>query len=222
MGIWKDIIGTTLNAFRLGITGNTIDTNAGRVRVRDSGNAAFAPIAASRMDVAGNDIVLQSEAANTYTLRRPASQSAPLTLTLPSNAGTAGQVISTDGAGNLNFVSAGNTADRVGVDTTTIAFGSTATVNLFTLPANAVVNCVRVIIDTAFNGTPSLSVGIAGSTSKYLASNQVSLTQPATTVFEIYPGLAPVGTTEALIASYSPGSATAGSARIEVYYCNPA
>ncbi len=221
MSIWKDLIGTVLTSFKIGLTGNTIDTNAGRLRVRDTGNTAFSAIATLRADVTGDTLVLNSESANTYTLRRPVAQAVPLALIFPATAGSAGQVMGTDGNGNLSFVSAGSTADREGIDTTTLAFGDTSPKPMFTLPANAVVNSIRVTIDTAFNGTPTISVGTSGSVSKYVASNQVDIKQPAATIFEIYPGLTPVGTTETLQITYAAGGATTGSARIEVFYCNP-
>jgi hypothetical protein len=221
MSIWKDLIGTVLTSFKIGLTGNTLDTVSGRLRVRDSSNAAFSAIATLRPDVSGDTIVLNSESANTYTLRRPASQAAPLSVTFPNTAGSAGQVVQTDGAGTWTYVSAGSTADREGVDTTALAFGDTSPKNMFTLPANAVVNSVRVTIDTAFTGTPTISVGTSASPSKYLASSQVDLKQAANTQFEIYPAIAPVGTTEALQIAYASGGATAGSARVEVFYCNP-
>jgi hypothetical protein len=129
--------------------------------------------------------------------------------------------LSTNGAGILSFISAGSTADRVGCDTTTLAFGDTSPKAMFTLPANAVVNCVRVTIDTTFNGTPTLSVGTSGTPSKYVASTQVDLKQPALTQFEIYPAIAANASTEALQITYAAGGATAGSARVELFYCNP-
>jgi hypothetical protein len=92
---------------------------------------------------------------------------------------------------------------------------------MFTLPANAVVSEIAVVVDTSFNGTPSLSVGITGTLSKYLSSTQVDLTQPATTTFEIQPGMASVGTTEAIIFTYAAGGASAGAARILVSYSIP-
>jgi hypothetical protein len=221
MSIWKDLIGTVLTSFKIGLVGNTIDTNAGRLRVRDNTNTAFSAIAALRADVTGDTFVLSSESANTYTLRRPAAQTAPLTITLPATAGTAGQAVVTDGTGGWSYASTASTADREGVDTTSIAFGDTSPKPMFTLPANAVVNSIRVTVDTTFNGTPTLSIGTSGSVSKYVASNQIDLKQPSATIFEIYPGLAPVGTTEALQITYAAGGATAGNARVEVFYCNP-
>ena len=66
-----------------------------------------------------------------------------------------------------------------------------------------------------------MSIGISGTTSKYMGSTQVDLTAAAATVFEVEPGLAAVGATENLIATYSAGSASAGAARILVDYVIP-
>lgn len=80
---------------------------------------------------------------------------------------------------------------------------------------------VRVIIDTPFTGTPSLSVGIAGNTSKYLASNQVDLKGIAGDRYEAYPGTPTPGAPEALQIAYTAGGAAAGAARVEVEYAVP-
>jgi hypothetical protein len=67
-----------------------------------------------------------------------------------------------------------------------------------------------------------MSVGTSGSASKYLASTQVDLKDAAAAkAYEVYPALAPVGTTEALQISYSAGGATAGAARVELDYVVP-
>jgi hypothetical protein len=90
---------------------------------------------------------------------------------------------------------------------------------MLTLPANAVVEAVRIIVDTAFNGTPSVSIGISGTLSKYFAASSVDLL--TTGLYEDYPALASVGTTESIIATYSAGSASVGSARLELDYVIP-
>jgi hypothetical protein len=92
---------------------------------------------------------------------------------------------------------------------------------MFTLPSGAVITAVRVVVDTPFNGAPSLSVGITGTTSKYMSSTQVDLTADAKTVFEVEPGEPAPGGAENLIATYAAGGATAGSARILVDYVIP-
>jgi hypothetical protein len=119
----------------------------------------------------------------------------------------------------FEFISSGSTAGKSTKDTTTLAFGSSSPLSLFTLPANAVIASIRIIVDTAFNGTPSLSIGITGTTSKYVASTQVDLTVARS--YEIYPDLVAAGSTEALIATYAASGASSGSARILVDYSIP-
>jgi hypothetical protein len=222
MSAWKDLFGTLLTKFQIGLTGNTLKSGTGgRLEIRDTNDSAFSPLAANRVDVAGNDIIIGSEGANTLTLRRNGTQSSAVTWTFPATAGTAGQALGTDGSGNITFIAIAGGSDKVSSDVTTLAFGDTSPKSMFTLPANAVINAVRVNIDTAFNGSPTMSVGTSGATSKYVATTQVDLKRAAGTVFEIYPGLTPVGTSEALQIAYSAGGATVGAARVEVFYDIP-
>lgn len=231
MGIWKNLIGTTLAKFQLGVGGVNIKSVASKLRARNAGDSADAPVVGSVLGASGNDIELNESAAGSgadwkFILRRPSSgMSEARTLVMPSGnpaVGQALQVLSySGGVVTLDYltVAAGN--DKTVVDTTSLAFGTTSPLSMFTLPANAVVMLVKVIIDTAFNGTPSVSVGVSGTTSKYLGTSDVDLTAAAGTVFEIAPGLTANVSTEALIATYSAGSASAGAARILVEYVIP-
>jgi hypothetical protein len=116
---------------------------------------------------------------------------------------------------------AASTAQLLSLDTTSLAHGSSSTVSMFTLPANAVVEYVAVIVDTAFDGTPSMSVGLSGSASKYLASTQVDMAATAKTIFRVHPGEPASVSTEALEIAYTAGAATTGAARIVVAYAVP-
>ena len=222
-----DFIGTSANSFKIAIAGVLLKNSGGNLIVRNTTDAADAEITASKLNNSGDTLVLNSDAVSSgadfaITLARPSTgMTAAYTYKFPISAGSPGQVQSTDGSGNTSWITIASGADKISSDTTNLAFGTTSPLTLFTLPINAVIEAVRVVIDTAFNGTPSLSIGITGTTSKYMASTQVDLTAAATTIFEVYPGRASVGTTEALIATYSAGSASAGAARIEVDYVVP-
>lgn len=228
-GRFLDVLGTTYNKLQLGIDTAALNIKAvsNKVRARNKADSADAPLVGSVIAASGDFLELNEDAAGSgadykMTLARPATgMSAAVTLTFPATAGTAAQALTTDGSGVLNWTTIAAGTDKVVTDTTSLAFGSTSPTSMFTLPANAVISEVAVIIDTAFNGTPSLSVGITGTLSKYLSSTQVDLTQPATTTFEIQPGMASVGTTEALIFTYAAGGASAGAARILVSYSIP-
>lgn len=244
MGMFKDLFGTVKSYFRIGLTGPRLKNNGGALNVRNAGDSADAAITAGAAtlsgaltatvaNLTGETVTINSDAAGAgadwaYALTRPTSgMTAAVTLTLPVDDGTNGQVLQTNGTGTLSWASAGSTADLDHYETTSLAFGSGATVSMFTLPAGAVISHIEIVIDTAFDGTgptPSMSVGInGGSASKYVAATEVDLTMAAATVFDISPGLPAPGGTEALeIAFTAGGGASAGAARAIVHYANPA
>jgi len=225
--IWQDLLGTTKTFLRIGFSGPRLKDVSGNLAIRNPGDSADAELTTAKLNVSGNAVDLNSDAAGAgvdwkYTLQRPSSgMGAAVTLTLPPDDGSPDQVLKTDGSGVLSWTSAASTEASDKIDTTTLAFDATSPVAMFTLPANAVIEKIQVIIDTAFDGTPSASVGIAGTVSKYLAATEIDLTMPATTVFEIHPGVVAPGGTEALIITYAQGGATAGSARFLVFYAIP-
>ena len=236
MGVIKDIIGNITGNFQFGIGGPRIKRNGTALEARNAADNALANLVAAILtangvSVTGDDLVLNSDASGagsdrTMTLRRPsAGMSQNIVVVMPANDPAPGQALTVasfaGGVVTLEYSTIAGGTDKVVCDTTSLAFGASSPVAMFTLPANAVVKKVQVIIDTAFNGAPSLSIGISGTTSKYMGSTQVDLTAAAATVFEVDPGLAAVGATESLIATYSAGSASAGAARILVDYVIP-
>lgn len=228
MGLFSDLWGTTKAYFKIGgTTGVMLKNSSGNLLVRNTGDSTDAAITTSKANISGDSIDLNSDAAGSgadwkYTLARPSSgMSAAVTLTFPVDDGTSGQVLSTDGSGNLSFIAAGNTALCLKMDTTTLAFNSSSPVAMFSTGAGDIIDHVDVVIDTSFDSTPTMSVGIVGTTSKYMGTTDVDLTAVAGTVFTVHPGLDAQGA-EALIITYSPASASAGSARVIVFYGVPA
>lgn len=225
--IWQDLLGTTKAFLRIGLTGPRLKNVSGNLAVRNPGDSADAEATMSKLNVSGNVLDINSDAAGSgadwkYTLQRPSSgMAAAVTLTFPPTDGSPGQALVTDGSGVLTFEDAASTASSDKVDTTDLAFGDSSPVSMFTLPANAVIEKIQVIIDESFDDTPSASVGISGTVSKYLAAGDIDLTQPAGTVFEVHPGVEAPGGTEALIITYAAGSASAGAARFLVFYSIP-
>lgn len=225
MGRFSDLFGTSLAYFKIGITGPRIKNDSGVVAIRNNADGADANLRAALVQVSGNSLELNSDAAGSgadrkFTLARPASgMSADVTLTLPPSAGSAGQALVSDGSGNLSFQDAGSTANCDKIDTTALAFGSSSPVAMFTTGANDIITKIQVIVDTAFDGTaPSLSIGISGTASKYMGANEIDLKTVG--IYEVHPGLAAQGA-EALIATYSADSSAAGAARILVHRATP-
>lgn len=227
-GLFSDLWGTTKSYFKVGgTTGVRLKNNAGDLLVRNTGDTADAAITTSKVNVSGDLIDINSDAAGAgadwkYTLRRPATgMGAAVDLTLPVDDGTAGQVLATDGNGLLSWASAGSTSMADKLDTTSLAFGSGSPVALLTTGAGDIVDYIDFVIDTAFDSTPTVSVGIAGTVSKYSGTGDVDLTAAAGTVFTVHPGLNAQGA-ESLIATYSASAATVGAARIIIHYATPA
>lgn len=231
MGVFKDLLGTVRSSFQIGIGGARIKNNGGVLESKNAADSAYAAVAALLFKTYGNDFELNSGAAGSgadwkFTFKRPSTgMTHALNVTMPSGDPAVGQAITVASFSGDDIVlqwttiAAGN--DKTVTDTTSLAFGTSSPAAMFTLPANAVVTLVQVVVDTAFDGTPSLSIGITGSTSKYMPSTALDLTAAATTVFEFVPGLTADGSTNALIATYSAGGASAGAARILVSYCIP-
>lgn len=229
-GTFRDLLGTLFNTFQLGLGGPKLKANGGSVEARSAADDAYAAIRAALVSVYGNDIEINAGAAGSgadwkMTLRRPSTgMTHNLAVVMPGADPSPGQALTvaslTGDVITLQWTTVAVGTDKLVVDTTTIAFGSTSPVAMFSLPVGAIVEKLQVIVDTPFNGTPSLSIGVTGTTSKYLASTQADLTAAAGTVFEVAPGQA-AGAGEALIATYAAGSATAGSARVLVAYVIP-
>ncbi len=219
--------GTQNSAFQLdAVTGGVkIKDVAGNLAVRNAGDTADATVTGSEFLASGDTgLVINSNATATgadwsFTLSRPATgMTSNLSWTLPSTAGTSGFVLSTDGAGNLSWVASSSGA----TDTTVqipLAFGSAATVSVMTLPANAVIESLEMVVDTAFDGTPTASVGTTTNNSKYMGSGDMNLNVAAG--WSVNPNVAADTASEALNIYYTAGGATVGAARLLLTYSIP-
>lgn len=230
MSIWTDLLGTTKDFFRIGRTGPRLKNVAGNLVVRNPGDSADAEVTASVVRVSGESLELNSDAAGTgndrkLILQRNAVSGGDLTIIFPGGKATDGYFLrqkagTAAGVLEFEFVPPSTSSSQVTSDTTSLAFGSGATVPLLTLSSSAVIDKIQIISDTPFNGTPSASIGIAGNTSKYAAATDIDLAAPAGTVTEIHPGLPAPGAPEALIISFAAGGASAGAARVIIYYAD--
>ena len=198
--------------------------SSGNLAVRNSGDSADAQITASKLNNTGDDIAVGTT--DVLTMSKNSSQSGALQVIWPAAKATDGQVLAQkagtgSGVIEFEFVSAASTASADKCDTTSLAFNSSGTVNMFSTGAADIIDKMQVIVDTAFDGTnPSMSIGISGSVSKYMASSQVDLTTVG--VYEVNPGKTAQGA-EALITTFTAGGgATAGAARVLVYFNTPA
>ena len=234
MGLFQDLWGTTKSYFQIAIGGVKLENDSGNLVVKDNAGDE-SDITVKKAFVQGDSIELNSDAAGSaadwrYTLQRPATgMTEEVTITLPPTHGSPGQVLAdVAGDGVLSFVDPDATSPLLTCDTTTLNWNSAAEVTMFNLPVGALVEKIKVIIDTAFDGTvaATMSVGTTGAgAAKYMASNQVNLKGTAKDVYEVNPGEPEVaGSPEALVITFaaaSGGSPSAGSARVMVFYATP-
>ena len=229
-GSWQDLFGTMLSYFKIGGTsGVRLKNSSGNLLVRNTGDTGDAEVTTSKIHVSGDVVEINSDAAAsgadwTMTLERPTTgMTAATRFILPTTPGSVGQVLQTDGntPTQMSWVSAASTAACTTRDTTPLVFGSSSPVTMFTLPANAVIEKVTVIVDTAFNGTaPTMTVGISGTTSKYVGATDVDLKTAGQYI--VHNSSIANGSTEALIITYSADSSSVGAARVLVDYSVPA
>lgn len=209
---WRKLRGIIGGMIQLGIGGPNLKNNAGVVEVKNAADSAYANLYA-------RDIQLNDGDTNRVAIKS-AALSANWDWTLPPDDGSPSQVLQTDGAGVTIWATVAGGTDKPTVDTTSLAFGTGSPLTMFTLPANAVISFVKIIVDTAFNGTaPTVSIGVSGTVSKYMAATEVDLKTVG--VYEVDPGLAAEGSTNAMIATYAADSSSAGAARILVEYAIP-
>ncbi len=231
-GTFLDLRGTSFPEFQIGLLGPLLKAASGDIEARTADDSGYAALAAELFKTYGDDFELNAGATEAgddwkLTLRRPSTgMSHNLIVVFPSADPAPGQLLGVASlAGDiltLQWISSGSGADKVGMEVTAIAFGDSSPVAMFSLPATAVIDKIKVIVDEPFDGAPQLSIGISGQTSKYMAANQIDLTDAAATAFQVSPNLPAAGIIEALIATYSAGGATEGSGRILVYYGEPA
>lgn len=214
MDTWLKVKGTQVGSFLLGFLGVRLKNSSGNLQVRNNGDTGFADVQAKDVTVSNNSTGFD------VTLTTSGSQAADYTLTLPPNTGSTGQVLATNGSGVLSWVSAASTDANWKVETTTVNFGSGATISAFTLPANAIIDKVMCIVDTAFDGTPTLSVGDSGNNSKFMGAGDNLLTLADR--FDVYSQEPASGSPINVEIYYSAGGATAGSARVLCTYAVPA
>lgn len=99
----------------------------------------------------------------------------------------------------------------------TLAFNTSSPLSLLTLPIGYGIKSILVNVTTPFNGTtPTLSIGISGTTDKYVATSDLDLTVMGAFPLELASNSATVQ--ESVIGTFSSGSSTAGTAEITITY----
>ena len=209
-----DFVGTLktyarIAGLRLANAGDTV------LEIRDKAGTAFRDLRSRavsfRLATGTNEVKLQI----------PSEPAANITFNLPVTTGSTGQVLSTDGTGTLSWSSVAVSSNQMLSQQEVIAFNSSSPVTVFTPPALATILSVMVEVETVFNATtPTLSVGVAGTVTRYMGATDNDLSVAAT--YEVQPLYEESASPSAIIVTFSPGTGgTTGSARVTVNYANP-
>jgi len=123
----------------------------------------------------------------------------------------------------LNTLAGATALNNILVITKTFTPATPSPMALVTLPVGAIVDKIKVIIDTPFDGTgATFKVGKAGVTDKYMETGQNDLYAPSKSVFFNDNGNTAIsGSPENVIGTLSAGTSSVGSARVMVYYTIP-
>lgn len=191
-----DLAGTLRDTFRLGSrTAGTLLKNAtGAMQFRNPADSAWADAQAKRLAVHGTN------AANGVFLDVPAL-GASYTLTLPAALPPSARALAVDSAGAAAYLN----PQRVEVLAFTQATASPAAV--FTPPANASIDTIEVVMDTAASGgAPTLAVGVTGTPGLYMATGECDLREAA--IYEVQSNASAGGAPAAVIATITPSAQT--------------
>ncbi len=203
--------GTMGNLLGIGGTGGVnLQNSSGKLIVRNAANSANATAQVGSLEIK------DTGSANVIVFNAP-TLAGNVTFTLPQDDGTPGQFLSTDGSGVLSWASSNSNADITDATSFDQASGTLA---MFTPPANAVIRKITCIVDVAAAaGSPTLVVGIAGTTNKYMEATDNDM--KVASIFETQPEYLEDGTPDAIIATVV-ASAQTFSGRLYVTYSVPA
>lgn len=209
--ILSNLTGSMRAIFRFGQLA-ALKAVSGLITARNAADSADADLAAKRLQMngtsSGNVAFKAGAAVTSYDM------------VLPTANGGAGTALVNDGAGNLSWQTMSTGLTQVKAEEEIVAYNGSTPITVFTCPAGARILKVTVEVETAFNATsPSLSVGVAGTTAKYFGATDVDLATLGLYVVDVVEEEA---SAIAIIITFAQGtSGTVGSARVTVHYVNP-
>lgn len=191
------LIGTLQDYLRIGLAGIRIVNNSGMAQIKNAGGTAFVNLGAHTLEVQG------SNASNKVSLTAPAGLGGNVALTLPATAGGAGEVLVSDGSGNLSFTAPISNGVMCQVEAFTEATSSP--VAIFTPPANSTIFCWEIEITAAASaGSPTVSVGTVADPDLDMDELESDLKTAGS--YKIYPNTSAGGSPVARILTITPDS----------------
>lgn len=212
MGIIGDLLGTFSDYLKIGKGGVRLTNASGVLNVENAGGTAKVSAGVHTINLHGANATYKA------TLTAASGLGADVDFVLPDNDGSNGQVIVTDGSGNLSFADSTVNGELVQEESFTEATSSPATI--FTPPANAVITRVQIEISAAGAGSsPLASVGISGDEDRDMDEDHSDLLTVG--VYEVTPMTAVGGSPAAVILTLTPDSQSF-TGKVRVWYAVPA
>lgn len=191
--IWRELSGILGGVLQFTLSGFRLKNNSGVAQVRNAGDTGWADIEVESVRIHSTNATFAA------ILEAPSGLAADQTYTLP----LAGTTIPSSSGMHVSVITAFTQA-------------SSSPLALGTPPANATLNKVRVAVDTAAaGGSPTISIGITGTTARDMATTENNLKAVGQYVTE--PFLALGGSPGAQIATIV-ASAQTFTGRIELEY----
>jgi len=214
--ILSDLLGTAASYFKIGLNGIRLKNSSGVLHVRNAGDSAFAEVQADAVELVG-------ASSGSTKLSVPAAAVAELVLpdSLPSNDQALVAVDVSGSVVTLGYADVATGSNQIKAQSEIVGHGTSSPAAVFTPPANA--QFVEAIIDVteAWNGTgANLTVGVAGSTSRYVGTTDLDLTIVQT--YRKTLTYTEDGTPDTVNIYITPGSgASTGAAKVTILYANP-
>lgn len=209
----SDLVGTLNSWFRIRNT-RLRDSNADSLDVRSSDDTEYRSLKVRDLKIHG-----PGDDEPGISLGLVNSPSSDIRYIIPEG-GADDEVLAVDGTDGetvtLKWTSATTAENMIRVAVAEVTSGSSSTIPVVTPAGGATIRKVIVVVDQAFDGSPTLSVGTSTSTAQYMAANQNVLTLD--TQFETQPL---IEDDDPVIISFSSGAATQGTARVYVEYKLP-
>ena len=207
----SDLVRTMQSYFRIGTF--RLKDNGTVIEARNASDNAYIPMASSQVKFYGNTSGCVTFSASPV--------STPTNYIWPATDGVGNQVLTTDSAGQLSWSTVAVSSNQVLTQVETVNFNSSSPVTMFTFPLNSTILTVVADVDTAFDASaPTLSVGVAGNTSKYMGTTDVDLKTVGT--YEVDPMYQETSASAVIITFVPSTGGSVGTCNVIVSYANPA
>lgn len=209
MSVWKNIIGLIGNSLQFNFTGpKVVGSSTDTITITDNADSDGKIVAVTANH---ESIELYDGASRTTTITMATGGGGDITMVLPNTDGAAGNVFTTDGAGNTAWTD----LDIVSSKILTLNFDDSASQSLSAAVSGRLIDKIIVKVTTTFDNDSTealIDIGISGTVDKYVDQTEVDLSTVGIYIIDVanYES-----GSEEILATFTAGSgATQGVAEI--------